>query len=247
MQLCHWDCHKDVTLIPVMRLSFISLCHWVMWLSSTSSDLNPPAQGYETKIWIFPRLLFFKIYQSPMNQFSQTTELRDEVSGWCHLAIRQSMPYSAQVPCRAILVGSCLGETSCHGPWWWESKCLSSWIWRWDQQLNETWNNSWFTWLKIPLGVQSEDFGNFMQFCCGNCFKWLVESLGDSTTRSLLLALWRWLASCSLWWVLPCLVWCCRKPLGGWWSSQGPLEENPPRKAPTVKTDLYWGLGALEF
>ena len=106
--------------IDTVWCDFLSSRHWVTWLSSwRTPNLN------------IPKDCCFLGSISPMNQFSQTTF---EVSGWCHLTTRQSMPYSAQVPCGAILVGSCLGGPSGHGPWWWEPKCLSSWIWRWDQQ-----------------------------------------------------------------------------------------------------------------
>ena len=113
----------------------------------------------EPQIWIFPRSLFFRTYHIT-HESVQSDDFCVEVSGCCRLHTRQSMPCSAQVPGGASLAGSRLGGTSCHGPWWWESKCLSSWIWRWDQQQMRR----DFTWSKIPLEVQSEDFGNFMQF-----------------------------------------------------------------------------------
>ena len=113
---------KDRTFLRMMWLSFFSLCHGVMWLFSwRTPNLN------------IPKIVVFRTYHIT-HESVQSDDFCVEVSGCCRLHTRQSMPYSAQVPGAASLAGSRLGGTSCHGPWWWEPKCLSSWIWRWDQQ-----------------------------------------------------------------------------------------------------------------
>ena len=221
MPLCHWHWHKKMGLSSVW-CDFLSSRHWVTWLSSwRTPNLN------------IPKDCCFLGSISPMNQFSQTTF---EVSGWCHLTIRQSMPYSAQVPCGAILVGSCLGGPS--GPW--TMVMRTKVLVQLDLKVGSATNETWFIHdSKTPLGPRSAKWRLWQFYAIfrwGNWFPltgwiaWLwrpdrrvLVALGPTCCvgRSLLLALWRWLPCCRVWWVLPSHVWRCRKSLGGWWSSQG--------------------------
>ena len=206
-----------------MWLSFFSLCHGVMWLFSwRTPNLN------------IPKIVVFRTYHIT-HESVQSDDFCVEVSGCCRLHTRQSMPYSAQVSGAASLAGSRLGGTSCHGPWWWESKCLSSWIWRWDQQQmrrdlymihmieNSIRSAKWRLWQFYAIFGKEIASNDWLNRLAVTTRRRVLVALPPTyfVGRSLLLALWRWLLCCSVWWVLPRHVWLCRKPLGGWWSSQG--------------------------
>ena len=181
------------------------------------------------------RLLFFRIY------LTHESVQSDDFWG-----VRMVPSYYTTI--NAVQRASALRGNSCWVmPWWtirpWTMVMRTKVLVQLDLKVGSATNETWFILFihdsKTPLGPRSAKWRLwqfYAIFCWGNWFPltgwiaWLwrpdrrvLVALGPTCCvgRSLLLALWRWLPCCRVWWVLPSHVWRCRKSLGGWWSSQG--------------------------